>query len=245
MAIERVGLLLGRPYLWSWFREALLQAERETAASVSLIVRTDTGGQPTDDTENPFGAEVVFAETSPVADGPGVRLPEATVQRVGECDLAVQNGVGILAGDILDAPEYGVVSYHHGDIREYRGVITHFWNYLNGDEEAGVTLLQLTEQLDGGAIAAERRVRLSGCRTWSEVEDRKQLAGVPLLREAIENFADPDFEPETVPESELGEMYYSDDVTLPVIGRYLLMETGTTLRDRVGNLGYLLGIYRS
>lgn len=246
MPIEQISLLLGRSFLRPWLREALMTVERETDASVDLIVRTDTDGRPLADTENPFDADVVFAEPIPADDEFGVELPEETVQRVADhTDVAVQNGVGILTGTILDAPEHGVLSYHHGDIREYRGVITHFWNYLDGVEEAGVTLLQLTEELDGGRIAAERTVDLRGAVTWSEVESRKQLAGVSLLREAVENFQDPAFDPPTVDESDLGRMYYSDDVTPPVIGRYLLDETLATVRDRVGNLRYLLEIYRS
>lgn len=244
--IEQICLLLGRDRLRWWLRDALLAVERRTDATVSLIVRTDTEGhEPANPLTHPFDAEVRYAAPAPVEDGPGVTIPSETVSAIAaDCDVVVQNSVGILSGDILTEPTYGVLSYHHGDIRQYRGVITHFWNYLNRDETAGVTLLQLDESLDGGGIAAETTANLTGCRTWSEVEARKQIAGIPLIEQAVENFADPDFEPERVPADELGQMYYSSDVTLPVIGKYAAMETARTLHDRMTNLRYLFDIYR-
>lgn len=248
MPIERICLLVGRGLLPPWLDDALSLVERETDATVSLVVRTDTGGTPPPKGErldHAFDAETVYADPLPVDGGPAVRLPEATVETIAdEADAALQNGVGILVGDVLTAPEYGVLSFHHGDIRRYRGVITHFWNYLNDDDEGGVTLLQLTEDLDAGGIAAERTVDLRGCLRWSEVESRKHRASVPLLCDAVENFADAGFEPERVPESELGPMYRSSDVTLPVIAQYVATEVTRTGYDAITNLRYLLDIYR-
>jgi folate-dependent phosphoribosylglycinamide formyltransferase PurN len=244
LGIERICLLLGRDTLRWWLEEALLMVERDTDATVSLIVRTDTDGAPAEPLTHPFDAEVRYTTPTSAESGPAVRIPQQTVSTIAdECDVVVQNGVGILTGEILTEPTYGVLSYHHGDIREYRGVLTHFWNYLNGDEAAGVTLLQVDESLDGGGIAAETTVDLTGCRTWSEIESRKHIGGIPLIAQAVEHFADPDFEPERVPEAELGRMYYSSDVTLPVIARYAVVETARTVHDRVTNLGYLLSIY--
>jgi hypothetical protein len=239
-------LLLGRPVVWSWLYDALETVERETDTSVDLVVRTDTGGRPAETRlDLPFDATETYSAVEPVDGGPAVRLPDATVDRiVEETDVVFHNGVGILSGRILTEPEHGVLSYHHGDIRRYRGVLTHLWNYLNGDEVGGVTVLRLTEELDVGGIVAAAEVDLSNCLTWSEVETRKQLAGVPLLARAVENATDPDFEPDVPDPDELGRMYRSSDVTLPVIARYLLRETVLTTRKRALNLRKLLGIYR-
>lgn len=244
--IDRICLLLGRDTIRWWLEDALRTVERETDTTVSLIVRTDTDGhEPDEELRHPFEAKIRYTETTAVDGGASLALPDDTVESIArETDVVIQNGVGILTGDILTAPEYGVLSYHHGDIREYRGVLTHFWNYLNRDDAAGVTLLQLDESLDGGGIAAETVVDTTGCRTWSEIESRKHIAGIPLIRQAVENFADPNFEPEYVPEAELGRMYYSSDITLPVIAKYVTMETARTVHDRMTNLRYLLNIYR-
>jgi len=241
-----VCLLLGRPVVWPWLRDAVGTVDRETDASIDLVVRTDTDGWPAaEQLDLPVDAPETYAAVEPVDGGPVVRLPDATVDRIArETDVVIHNGVGILSGRILTEPEHGVLSYHHGDIRRYRGVLTHLWNYLNGDETGGVTVLRLTEELDAGGIAANTEVDLSNCLTWSEVETRKQLAGVPLLARAVENVTDPEFEPDVPDPDELGRMYRSSDVTLAVVARYLLRETFLTTRKRFFNLRYLLGVYR-
>lgn len=241
-----VCLLLGRPVVWSWLRDAVATFERETDASVGLVVRTDTDGWPAPEPlDLPVDAPETYSRVEPVDGGPALELPDATADRIArETDVVFHNGVGILSGRILTAPEHGVLSYHHGDIRRYRGVLTHLWNYLHGDETGGVTVLRLTEALDTGEIAAYTEVDLANCLTWSEVETRKQLAGVPLLARAVENVADPEFEPDVPDPDELGRIYRSSDVTLAVVARYLLRETFLTARKRFFNTRYLLGVYR-
>ncbi|WP_254823390.1 formyltransferase family protein [Haloglomus halophilum] len=251
MAIERLALLLGRDHLRDWLADALVEMAARTDARVALVVRTDTAGRDPGadgrvdipETARASDLERRYVALDPVADGPGVRFPAATVDRIAETDAALQNGVGILKGDVLTAPEHGVLSYHHGDIRRYRGVYTHLWNYLDRVATGGVTLLQLTEALDAGAIAAEREVDIADCLTWSELEGRKHRAGVPLVADAIERF-DAGREPETVPEDELGRMYYSSDVTLGVVAKYVALETAKTTLNRVRNTRRLLGIWR-
>jgi hypothetical protein len=251
MAIERLALLLGRDHLRDWLADALREMAARTDARVSLVVRTDTDGRdpgPAGRVDIPDAAAALGLERrhvalDPVADGPGVRFPDAAVARIAAADVALQNGVGILAGDVLTAPDHGVLSYHHGDIRRYRGVYTHLWNYLDRVETGGVTLLQLTAALDSGAIAAEREVDLAGCLTWSELEQRKHRAGVPLVADAVERL-DAGEPPETVPESELGRMYYSSDVTLGVVVKYVALETAKTTLNRLRNTRSLLDIRR-
>lgn len=241
-----VCLLLGRSVVWSWLRDAIETVERETDATVDLVVRTDTDGMPAAERlDLPVDATETYAAVEPADGGPAVRLPDATIDRIArETDVVFHNGVGILSGRILTAPDHGVLSYHHGDIRRYRGVLTHLWNYLHGDETGGVTVLRLTEELDAGGIVAYTEVDLANCLTWSEVETRKQLAGVPLLARAVENVTDTEFEPDVLTPDELGRVYRSSDVTLAVVARYLLRETFLTARKRFSNLRYLLGVYR-
>jgi methionyl-tRNA formyltransferase len=252
MAIERLALLLGRDHLRDWFADALVEMVARTDARVTLVVRTDTDGHDPGsggrvdipDAARSPELERRYVSLDPVADGPGVRFPATTVDRIANADIALQNGVGILKGDVLTAPDHGVLSYHHGDIRRYRGVYTHLWNYLDRVATGGVTLLQLTEALDAGAIAAEREVDLADCLTWSELEGRKHRAGVPLVADAVQRF-DAGREPERVPEDELGRMYYSSDVTLGVVAKYVALETAKTAFNRVQNARSLLGIWRS
>lgn len=86
-------------------------------------------------------SDAVRREVTPVAaDGLGNELPADAVDRLGDCDVAVRFGFGILVGDALSAPGNGVLSYHHGDLTKYRGQPAGFWEFIRGEPRAGVTL---------------------------------------------------------------------------------------------------------
>lgn len=135
-------------------------------------------------------------------------LPAAVVEQVADrCDVAVRFGFGLVRGDVLSAPEHGVISFHPADIRRYRGMgppaIFH-----DGRRRAGSTLQRLTESIDGGEIVAFEEVSLEDCHTLWDVFDRLATLQIRLLGEGLANLGDPAFEPTSVPEEQLGEFYY-------------------------------------
>ena len=148
-------------------------------------------------------ATIIWCRPEP-ADGLGNTLPDAVVEEVGEnTDVVVRFGFGVLKGDILTRPTYGVLSYHFGDIRKYRGQVGGFWEFLAGEPTAGVTLQRLTETLDGGAIAAYGAVNIQDAETWQAVRRRQVAIAEDLLAPGVRNLVDPSVsvsEPETLGE---------------------------------------------
>lgn len=139
-------------------------------------------------------------------DGWKQRLPDEVVQEVAtSADVAIRFGFGVLVGDVLTAPEHGVLSYHHGDLREYRGQPMGFWEFVHGCETAGVTLQRLNETLDGGEIVATEHVDIDDADRWGEVKSRLFEASEEMLTEGVRNVRDESFEPETP--DELGDLY--------------------------------------
>lgn len=117
----------------------------------------------------------------------GTVLPDHAVELVGDADVAIRFGFGILKGDVLDAPEYGVMSFHHGDLRTYRGQPAGFWEYLHDEDTAGVTLQRLSETLDGGEIVAYEPVDIADAPTWSTVRERLFAVSDEVLVDGIRN----------------------------------------------------------
>lgn len=140
-------------------------------------------------------------------DGWKHRLPERAVDRLAGVDVAVRFGFGFLVGDALTAPERGVLSFHHGDLREYRGQPMGFWEYVGGEETAGVTLQRINETLDGGEVVVTREVAVGDAPTWGAVRQRLFDASEGMLAEGVRRLRSPDFEPESLSESDLGELY--------------------------------------
>ncbi|MFA9427630.1 formyltransferase family protein [Natronorubrum sp. A-ect3] len=151
-------------------------------------------------------AEIVHARPEP-ADGIGNRLPAAAIERIesAELDLLFRRGFGIIKGDVLSAPSHGVLSYHHGNIREYRGRSPGVWEFANDERTAGVTLQRLTSTLDGGEIVVEKTIDITDCRTWQNVRQRLFDNSTDMLATACTRLEDPEFGPTHT--DELGPLY--------------------------------------
>lgn len=67
-------------------------------------------------------------------------------------DVLIRCGKGILSGKILHAAKFGVLSFHHGDNREIRGLPAGFWEVFLSKPSTGFIIQQLTEQLDLGKV---------------------------------------------------------------------------------------------
>jgi folate-dependent phosphoribosylglycinamide formyltransferase PurN len=139
-----------------------------------------------------------------VVDGWKQRLPAEPVAALAdEATLCIRLGFGFIVGSVLSAFEHGVLSYHHGDLREYRGQPMGFWEFVEGTERAGVTVQLLTDELDAGRVAALKTVSIADCRTWGAVKRRLLAASEDMLTMAVENvLADETWEPE-----QLGNLY--------------------------------------
>lgn len=174
------------------------------------------------------GAERTYCRPIP-ADGLGNELPDEVVETLSEYDLAIRFGFGIVVGDVLRAPEHGVLSFHHGDFTSYRGRPAGFWEFLEGSPEAGITLQRLNETLDGGEIVTFRAVDITSLASWPEVMTKLLEGSIPMLADGIEVLTDPDREPWTP--DELGELYLAPEWR--DIARYVLRRVQRTVRLRL------------
>ena len=139
-----------------------------------------------------------------IVDGWKQRIPKSTVDCIADSsDMAVRFGFGFLVGPVLEKLDHGVLSYHHGDIREYRGQPMGFWEFIHGEREAGITVQILSEELDAGNVAALKRVRIDNLYTWQSVRSHLFEESHDMLRLAMENIESNDVRS---PES-LGEIY--------------------------------------
>jgi hypothetical protein len=164
----------------------------------------------------------------------GYEFPDSDVDIIGgNAVLAVHFGIGILHGDVLTAPEWGVAGFHHGNLREYRGGPPGFWEFVHGRSNTGVTVQRFTETLDGGEILAFETVPIEDAGSWREVRRRQRVASESMLARAIDNLRDPTFEPERP--DELGPVYSTSRRNWRVTARYVYRElvgrTADSLRE--------------
>jgi hypothetical protein len=76
----------------------------------------------------------------------------------------VRCGSGILRGQILEVPRFGVLSFHHGDNRVNRGGPSGFWEVLYKEPSSGFIIQALNNELDGGVVLVRGNIMTAN--TW-------------------------------------------------------------------------------
>ena len=106
-----------------------------------------------------------------------------------EADVAVVVAYGrILPLAVLDAPRAGSVNVHASLLPRWRGAAPIQWSIVHGDEETGVTLMQMDEGMDTGAILATASTRIEADDDAATLGERLSKMGAALLREQLPRY---------------------------------------------------------
>ena len=85
------------------------------------------------------------------------------------CDILILFGYNkIIHKDFLYNTKYGILSFHTADINKYRGRPSAFYEFINNEENGGITLQQLSQNIDGGRIIEQRNIKISNCKSYDE-----------------------------------------------------------------------------
>jgi len=94
----------------------------------------------------------------------------------------------ILQKDILDLPRYGCINVHASLLPRWRGAAPINAAILAGNEETGVTIMQMDVGLDTGPMLAKRSIRLKPDDTAGSVTQTLSTLGADLLLETLPHF---------------------------------------------------------
>ena len=101
-------------------------------------------------------------------------------------DAAVVIAYGlILPKTILDAPMLGCFNVHASLLPRWRGAAPINRAVMAGDKESGVTIMQMDEGLDTGAMALVDRVPISADMTAGDLHDALARLGADLMTRAM------------------------------------------------------------
>ena len=67
----------------------------------------------------------------------------------------------ILKRDILEIPKYGCYNVHASLLTKYRGAAPINWAIINGEEETGVTIMEMEEGLDTGDMVLWKSIPIT------------------------------------------------------------------------------------
>jgi len=114
---------------------------------------------------------------------------QAAFQALG-LDAAVVVAYGlVLPKPILEAPRLGCLNIHASLLPRWRGAAPIQRAILAGDTETGVTIMQMDEGLDTGAILSQSRLEIEPEETAADLHDRLSLLGARMILTALEDLA--------------------------------------------------------
>jgi methionyl-tRNA formyltransferase len=119
-----------------------------------------------------------------------------------ELDVAVVAAYGlILPQAMLDAPRRGCLNIHGSLLPRWRGAAPIHAAVLAGDEETGITIMQMDAGLDTGPMLLRQSVPIAADTTTAHLHDALADIGAKLILQALAN------PPTPVPQPEEGATY--------------------------------------
>lgn len=170
----------GTPAFAAVTLQALFDAGHEVVAVIA---------QP--DKPSGRGQQLVSPPTVELARSRGVPVFQPTKLKSGDFPpafAALQADIGVVVAygrilplPILNSPRLGCVNVHASLLPRWRGAAPIQWSILAGDEETGITTMQMAEGLDTGDILLQERTAIGPEETSGELFERLAPMGAALL----------------------------------------------------------------
>jgi methionyl-tRNA formyltransferase len=91
----------------------------------------------------------------------------------------------ILPREILTLPKFGCINIHASLLPSYRGAAPINWAIIKGEEETGITIMQMDEGMDTGAILMQDRIVIDPTDTAGSITERLSTVGARLIKAAL------------------------------------------------------------
>jgi len=137
--------------------------------------------------------------------------------------LVLLGGFGIIREPLLSLCPQGILSYHHGDMRKYRGMPPGWWELYHGEREMGITVQKLAAGLDCGVPIEEKRIPIYPNDTVATLQARLYTEDEDMLYVALRKVSNPDFTPTVI--REFGRVY-----TLPNFHQWITLNARVAYR---------------
>ena len=157
---------------------------------VGLVTQPDRTGRGHHQHVNPL-KELALAKGLVVLQPDLIKTPESVeALRQTQADLFVVAAYGqMLSNAVLAIPRLGTINVHASLLPKYRGATPIHAAILNGDAEAGVTIIEIVQKLDAGPMLGSVSTPVPPDETTGELEQRLAEMAVPLTQQVIHQIA--------------------------------------------------------
>lgn len=114
-----------------------------------------------------------------------------------EADLMIVAAYGmLLPKTVLDLPRYGCINIHASLLPRWRGAAPIERSIIAGDDETGITIMQMAEGLDTGDMLLKDSCPISSNETGDSLREKLITLGRPLLISALQGIVAQSLTPE-------------------------------------------------
>ena len=170
------------------FGKPSLQTLIELGAKPALVVTSPDkpSGRGLHLSHSPI-KEVALHANIPILQPANVNDPVVVDQiRQYRADLGVLIAYGQKIGPVLiNIFPRGIINLHASLLPKYRGAAPVNWAIISGERETGVTVMQISEQIDAGKILLQQRVSIEPAERADELHNRLSELGPQLIVETI------------------------------------------------------------
>lgn len=131
--------------------------------------------------------------------------------------IVMLGGFGIVREPLLSLAPAGILSYHHGDMRKYRGQPVGFWELYNCEKEMGVTVQRLAAGIDRGTPIVEKSIPIRNDDNVASLRDRALEESTNMMHQALAAIQQPTFRPAVID-------CYGPIYTIPNLRQYIALQ---------------------
>ena len=153
---------------------------------IGLVTQPDRTGRGHHQHQNPL-KELAIARGLSVLQPVSIKTPESVAElKQIRADLFVVAAYGqILSNEVLAVPRLGTINIHASLLPKYRGATPIHAAVLNGDHDAGVTIIEIVQKLDAGPMLGKASIPIHPNETTGELEIRLAELAIPLTQNVI------------------------------------------------------------
>lgn len=101
-------------------------------------------------------------------------------------DIIILSDYGkIIPEEVLNVPRIGSWNLHPSLLPKFRGAAPIERAIMEGEKKLGVTLIEMTEEVDAGPVILMRELHIEGDETKGEVREKLAILGAELIEEAL------------------------------------------------------------
>lgn len=178
-------VFMGTPDFAAGALQALIEAGHEITA---VVTQPDKAKGRSKELTFPPVKECALAHHIPVLQPVRIKRPEVIEElKQYEADVYVVAAFGqILSAQILEIPKYGCLNIHASLLPKYRGASPIQHVIIDGEEETGVTIMQMDEGLDTGDMLYKKRIAIAEDDTFESLHDKLMAISGEAIVEALE-----------------------------------------------------------